>query len=51
MKKGNFVDLPVEESKLEQSIKSIERKISRELEEAIESLIFQLRELGPIQTA
>lgn len=51
MKKGNFVDLPVDEPELIQAGKTTARKISKELEEAIEGLIYRLRELGPIECA
>jgi len=47
MKKENMVDITIYQAKTAPIKPSQHKKISEELEKAIERLIYQLRELGP----
>jgi hypothetical protein len=51
MKKENMVDLVISREKQQDNGTTVNTSMSEELQNAIQSLIYRLRELGPIQTA
>lgn len=50
MKKENMIDLTIYQAKVSSTKPIQHKKISDELEKAIQTLIYQLRELGPIHS-